>query len=246
VYSSNQVVWHCWFVLSITYSIAWQACSIDQSLLNLYTLPSLTVNYTQSCHVIFAIYQTSAYPNYSYIYCGCHSQLRGVGNEQFLAYEISWFLISPWFPSKMTSYVVKVGGAGGLGWFSSLISRKSALISHDFNFWFLHEVYEISFVANPSVSYYWTFLWRVLFCEDLCLPILFWNTTSHLARALSMLWSEVLLVDTHSRPITHTSWFKAVWVWDWYRYCTRLWFGDPCTSLYRNVWEVVPQWINCV
>ena len=33
----------------------------------------------------------------------------------------------------MTSYVVKVGGAGGLGWFLSLISRKSALISHDFN-----------------------------------------------------------------------------------------------------------------
>ena len=55
-----------------------------------------------------------------------------------LAYEISWFLfdfpvISPWFPSNMTSYVVKVGGAGGLGWFPSLISRKFALISHDFN-----------------------------------------------------------------------------------------------------------------
>lgn len=56
------------FVLSIPYNIAWQACSIDQSLLNLYTLPSLIVNYTRSCHVIFAIYQTSAYHNHSIIY----------------------------------------------------------------------------------------------------------------------------------------------------------------------------------
>ena len=59
---------------------------------------------------------------------------RGVGNEQFWRTRFPDFsLISPWFPSKMTSYVVKVGGAGGLGWFPSLISRKSALISHDFN-----------------------------------------------------------------------------------------------------------------
>ena len=59
---------------------------------------------------------------------------RGVGNEQFWRTRFPDFsLISPWFPSKMTSYVVKVGRAGGLGWFPSLISRKSALISHDFN-----------------------------------------------------------------------------------------------------------------
>ena len=59
---------------------------------------------------------------------------RGVGNEQIWRTRFPDFsLISPWFHSKMTSYVVKVGGAGGLGRFPSLISRKSALISHDFN-----------------------------------------------------------------------------------------------------------------
>ena len=44
-----------------------------------------------------------------------------------------------------------MGGAGGLGWFPSLISRKSdfSWFQLDFN-WFLHEVYEISFVADPS------------------------------------------------------------------------------------------------
>jgi len=58
---------------------------------------------------------------------------RGVGNEQFWRTRFPDFsLISPWSPSNMTSYVVKVGGAGGLGWFPSLIPRKSALISHDF------------------------------------------------------------------------------------------------------------------
>ena len=60
--------------------------------------------------------------------------IRGVGNEQFWRTRFPDFsLISSWFLSKMTSYVVKVGGAGGLGWFPTLISRKSALISHDFN-----------------------------------------------------------------------------------------------------------------
>ena len=64
----------------------------------------------------------------------CSISTQGVGNEQFWRTRFPDFsLISLWFPSKMTSYVVKVGGAGGLGWFLCLISRKSALISHDFN-----------------------------------------------------------------------------------------------------------------
>ena len=46
---------------------------------------------------------------------------RGVGNEQFWRTRFPDFcLFSPWFPSKMTSYVVNVGGAGGLGWWNLL------------------------------------------------------------------------------------------------------------------------------
>jgi len=61
----------------------------------------------------------------------CQSRGR---QRAILAYEISWFLFD--FPRDFPQKDViccKVGGAGGLGWFPSLISRKSALISHDFN-----------------------------------------------------------------------------------------------------------------
>ena len=65
------------------------------------------------------------------------------------------FLISLWFPSKMMSYVVKVGGAGGnVGLISELDFKEICFdfswFQLDFN-WFLHEVYKISFVADPSV-----------------------------------------------------------------------------------------------
>jgi len=62
------------------------------------------------------------------------SNNRGVGNEQFRRTRFPDFcLISPVISLKNDVIVVKMGGAGGLGWFLSSISRKSALISHDFN-----------------------------------------------------------------------------------------------------------------
>ena len=85
--------------------------------------------WVEVCHLL----QSSKSPLTGFL-CSIGWRIRGVGNEQFWRTRFPDFsLISPWFPSKMTSYVVKVGGAGGLGWFPSLISRKSALISHDFN-----------------------------------------------------------------------------------------------------------------
>ena len=74
---------------------------------------------------------------------------RGPGRKRaILAYEISWFLFD--FPQNDV-----IRCKSGWGWRVGLISeldfKKSALISHDFN-WFLHEVYEISFVADPSPS----------------------------------------------------------------------------------------------
>ena len=60
-------------------------------------------------------------------------RLRG-RQRAILAYEISWFLFDfPVISLKNDVICCKVGRAGGLGWFPSLISRKSALISHDFN-----------------------------------------------------------------------------------------------------------------
>ena len=131
-----------------------------------------------------------------------YAYIRGVGNEQFWRTRFPDFsLISPWFPSKMTSYVIKVGGAGGLGWFPSLISKKICFdfswFQLDFN-WFLHKVYEISFVADPSRIYYpWST--TVLYWEETIFRVTSHIHGSLIITPLIILGGAACTFVTHSR-----------------------------------------------
>ena len=101
--------------------------------------------------------------------------IRGVGNKQFWRMRFPDFSDFPVISLKNDVICCKVGGAGVLGWFPSLISRKSALISHDFNLispWGVRDFFccrPLDFIArmnfmmwlqNPKLVDFWPHSWK--------------------------------------------------------------------------------------